>query len=366
MALVPIYRLRIHPSYSFSRLSVLLLAGATLLATGCHPAITDPKDPKFIVAEKGSWHYTRGELDTEIANLLQQQHATAEQVGPANMPKLETRVLDNIVLKKLILDKAATLPLKDVDKDEAAQLEAAKQQVPPGQTFEEALKTAGVTLEQVKKIIHEQVLIADVLKAEAFKDTEPTEQEINDFYLKHQEAFNIPAKVRVSRILIHLDEKIAPADKAAKKKIIDKAHDRVAKGEQFSTVATQVSEDRSSAPNGGDIGFFEKGVSEPGLDEVAFNTKVGVVSPVFETPLGYEFIKVTDIQAAGVVAVADARPKIEAYLRKQKMGHQEEAYAKNLLATGGVTYHLFAPDVTGSKSPSPAPGSPSTPPPAPH
>ena len=67
----------------------LLLVGATLL-TGCKPAITDPKDPKFVVAEKGDWKITRAELDTEVGSFLKQHQATAEQVGPAKMPMVET------------------------------------------------------------------------------------------------------------------------------------------------------------------------------------------------------------------------------------------------------------------------------------
>src|SRR5271154_6506347 len=96
----------------------LVLAGAALLA-GCHPAVTDPKDPKFIVAEKGTWQITRAELDKEIAAILKQHQATPEQVGPSKMPIVETQVLKNMVLEKLVMDRAAVLPLKDVDKDEA-------------------------------------------------------------------------------------------------------------------------------------------------------------------------------------------------------------------------------------------------------
>src|SRR5260370_2074805 len=156
-----------HSSKNFLVLTALLLAGAELLA-GCHRAVTDPKDPKFIVAEKGDWQITRGQLDTEITNFLQQNQMTPEQVGPANMPKLETKMLDNLVLKKLILAKAATLQLKDVDKTEAAELEAIKGRIPPGQDLDQQLKKVGLTLDELKRRIHEKVLIVKVLQTEAF------------------------------------------------------------------------------------------------------------------------------------------------------------------------------------------------------
>jgi parvulin-like peptidyl-prolyl isomerase len=327
----------------FLLLPALILASVALLA-GCHPAVTDPKDPKFVVAEKGTWKISRAELDTEVNSFLKQHQATVEQVGPSKMPIVETMMLKNMVLKKLILEQAATLDLKDVDKEDAAQLDAVKQTVPPGQDFATQLKAAGMTEDDLKAKIHEQVLVHKVLETEAFKNIDPTEQQIDAIYMQNKDSFNIPAKVRVSRVLILVDDKTSAADKAAKKKAIGKAHDRVVKGEDFSKVAMEVSEDRYSAPKGGDIGPFQRGENEPGFDEVAFTTKQNAVSPVFQTSLGYQFLKVTSIQPAGVVPVAEARNYIASKLKDQNMQIQSQVYAKKLLADSGVTYHLVLVD----------------------
>ena len=74
-------RSRSASSTKFFAFPTLLLAGAALLAVGCHPGVTDPKDPKFIVAEKGNWHILRGELDVAVDSLLKQHQATREQIG---------------------------------------------------------------------------------------------------------------------------------------------------------------------------------------------------------------------------------------------------------------------------------------------
>lgn len=364
MAIFPVRRSLFNSSTHLAALAVLLLAGVALLA-GCHPAVTDARDPKFIVAEKGNWQVTRGELDSEVTNFLKQRQATPEQVGPSKMPIVETMMLKNIVLKKLILDRAAALPLKDVDKEEAAELDQLKGPA-AGPEFDAKLKEAGLTMDDLKKRIHEKVLISKVLEAEAFKNVVPTDQEINEIYLKNKDSFNIPPKVRASRILILVDDKTSPADKAAKKKEIDKARDRVMHGEDFSKVATEVSQDRYSAPKGGDINFFQKGENEPGFDDVAFNTKVNTVSPVFLTSLGYQFLKVTAIQPAGVVPVADARGYITSKLREMKMGQQEQDYATKLLADSGVTYHIVLVNPPAQMAPAPGQGAPdNAPPPSP-
>ncbi len=129
------------------------------------------------------------------------------------------------------------------------------------------------------------------------------------------------------------------------------------KGEDFSKVAMEVSQDRYSAPKGGDIDFFPKGVNEPGFDDVAFNTKENAVSPVFQTQLGYQFLKVTAIQPAGLVPVADARGYISSKLKEQKMQTQSQDYAKKLLADSGVKYHyvLVTPPAQTQAAPGAAP-----------
>ena len=194
----------------------------------------------------------------------------------------------------------------------------------------------------MKKRINEQVLIEKTLQAEAIHDVEPTEKEVNDFYLGHQDLFNVPLKLRASRVLVVTDEKTTPAEKAAKKKKIDQARARVAKGEDMSKVAMEVSEDRYSAPRGGDIGYFQRGENEAEFDQVAFASKVGVLSPVFETPMGYQFIKVTEIKPAGTLSIDEARAPIAQELIQEKTPAGGEGLHRE--AAGGQRREVLHPD----------------------
>jgi len=331
---------RVRPAF---RVTTAVFAAALLLSVaGCHKAaVTDPHDPNFIVAEKDHWTITRGELDKEIASYLQENQQTAAQIGPAKMPMLETYMLDNMVLRKLLLAQAATLNLKGTTEQEAQALQELQGRSPTEQDFEAQLKQAGITLDELKKRLHESVLIRQTLQAEALKDSPaPTDADVNAFYLQNKDKFAHPDKIRASRVVILLDAKMTPAVKAEKKKAIEKAYARVKKGEDFGKVATEISEDRYSAPRGGDIGYFQKGENEANFDAVAFNTKQGTVSDVFETPMGYEFLKVTDVRPGGDASLAEVRDMITKYLTQMKESHEEEAYTKNLLDNSGVTFHL--------------------------
>jgi foldase protein PrsA len=354
-------------------LRALPLLGVLLLA-GCHPRVTDPHDPNFVVAEAPGWTITRGQLDHELADFLKEKQVPAGKLGGPELAAVETAVLRNMVLEKLLLARAEKQNFKDLDKDEADALGGIKGHFPSDQAFQDKLKQSGVTEDDLKKRIHEQVLIKKLFEAEALHNTEPSEPEVDDFYNGHKNLFNIPPKVRASRVLVMVPETATPEQKAAKKKAIDAARARVAKGEDFSKVAMDASEDHYSAPRGGDIGYFQRGENEPGFDEMAFGSKVGVLSPVFETPLGYQFLKVTENRPAGVLALDDARTAIVENLTRIKVAQQEQAYVQKQLKDSDVKYNIplteppadvpsqpaSAPAADGSGAPPPPPDTQTT------
>jgi parvulin-like peptidyl-prolyl isomerase len=334
-----------------------VVAAAALALAGCHPAVTDPHDPRFIVAEKPKdWAITRADLSQEVDLFLRQQKQTRETIGPAKMPVLESRLLRGMVLKKLLLERATqmNIPAAEVDKEADALMAQVKGQFPSEQEFTKQIQAASLSLDDFKKKIREDVLIRKVLEADALHNVPPeqevSEQEIEDFYLKNKDKFVVPDKVRASRIVIMVNEPSTPGEKEAKKKEIDQAHARVMKGEDFGKVASEVSEDRYSAPKGGDIGYFQKGENEDNFDTVAFATKPGVVSPVFLTPMGYQFLKVTEVQPGGALSIAQVRDMIGQHLSADKVQQAENAYTRTLPEKNGVIFHLVQVDLPPTPS----------------
>ena len=351
-------------------------AGAAILAsllllTACKkPVVTisDPNDPNFIVASVGTWTVTRADLNKQVDEALQQQGATRAQVPPANLPGVESQVLRYIVLKKLLLDKAATMKLPDIDKQVSDAVEYAKTRNGPKPLSDEELgdllKSHGMTLDSWKQNLRDIATMQAVLDAGVDKNIQPTDQEIDDIYNAHKDAFNVPPMIRASRVLIQVAETDTPAQKAAKKKQIDAARARVMKGEDFSKVAAEVSQDRSSAPKGGDMGKFQRGENEPGFDDVAFKTKVNTVSPVFLDNMGYQFVKVTDSTPAGVIPLAEARALIAPKLAQEKKRSAENTYAMSLLKDPSVQFYLKMIE-PGAHMPAPPNGPDGGPAPAP-
>jgi len=73
-------------------------------------------------------------------------------------------------------------------------------------------------------------------------------------------------------------------------------------GQNFSTLAAQYSLDRGSKDQGGDLGFFPRGVMAQPIENVAFALNPGQISGILHTDFGYHIIQVVEKDPARQVA----------------------------------------------------------------
>ncbi len=96
-------------------------------------------------------------------------------------------------------------------------------------------------------------------------------------------------EVRASHILIN-----QYGNSQRNKEEAMKLYNQLKSGADFAKLAEEYSRDPGSAKNGGDLGWFSKGMMVPEFEKVALNAKPGVVQEPVETQFGYHIIKVTD------------------------------------------------------------------------
>jgi parvulin-like peptidyl-prolyl isomerase len=73
------------------------------------------------------------------------------------------------------------------------------------------------------------------------------------------------------------------------------------------------------AQNGGDLGYFPRGMMVKPFEDAAFGLKKNQVSDVVETQFGLHIIKCVDKKPARAVPFDDARAQIEAMLRQRAL-----------------------------------------------
>ncbi|AQG79023.1 peptidylprolyl isomerase [Spirosoma montaniterrae] len=101
-------------------------------------------------------------------------------------------------------------------------------------------------------------------------------------------------EVNASHLLINVPEDAAPTDTLTAYESVQTLRRRATSGEDFSKLAREFSQDPTTAPNGGNLGYFTVFSAIYPLETAAYTTPVGQVSPPVRTRFGYHLVRVND------------------------------------------------------------------------
>ncbi|MDN0077230.1 SurA N-terminal domain-containing protein [Crenobacter sp. SG2303] len=172
-----------------------------------------------------------------------------------------------------------------------------------------------------------------MLSQAALADTiSVSDAEAQKFFNEHSADFGKEER-RVSHILLTVPQNATAAQKAQIKTQAEAILKQVrANPAKFVEIAKARSQDPGSAANGGDLGFFGRGVMVKQFDDVAFNMKPGQISEVVETQFGYHILKLDDVKTPDFATAKDAvinrlkQTKAGALFRQQADQLNELAY----------------------------------------
>lgn len=168
---------------------------------------------------------------------------------------------------------------------------------------------------QIPERVRVQYLVLD---AESSASTRmPGEQELRDYYEAEKDRFTRPERRRVRHILIAPDrEEKDESQEEAAQAVITEIRERIANGEDFASVAQELSQDSGSAEQGGDLGFIERGM-DPAFDQAAFALPVGQLSEAVRSRFGYHLIQVTEIDAGETQPFEAVQDRLVADLKQR-------------------------------------------------
>lgn len=189
----------------------------------------------------------------------------ASQEAQGYLPQIAKEVLDVLVQSEVVAAEAQALGVTPSEADVASQRADLVEQLKAAEaveTEEQVLQAYGVSLDTLSH------LVSTSLAAQAiYEQQTPLEDE---------------EQVQASHILV------ATADEAAA------VLKRLEAGEDFATVAQEVSLDTGSAAQGGDLGWFPRGAMVEPFEEASFALEPGELSEPVETDYGFHIIRVQD------------------------------------------------------------------------
>ncbi len=145
-----------------------------------------------------------------------------------------------------------------------------------------------------------------------------SEEAVNNYFSEHQSEFGKPEERKASHILISVT---ADATDEEKRQAREKAENLLTQvkqdPQQFAVIAKEFSNDPGSAAQGGDLGFFGRGVMVKAFEDKIFSMQSGEISDLVETDFGFHIIQLTEIKEAEQPDLSEVREEIENKLKLQ-------------------------------------------------
>jgi peptidyl-prolyl cis-trans isomerase SurA len=223
--------------------------------SGCHHS----PSPDVMATVNGK-DILHSELEKIYQNNVRvnQQPSSPEE---ANIRRLA--ILNQMIEDEILWQRAAKLNLAASDEEVNAKLTEIKA-LDTQEEFDKKLQAQNLTLDDLKRELRRQLTKTKLLNKEIESKINITDTEISSFYTAHKAEFNlIEPRYSLARIVVtdspvmqtsNLQNNKASGDADAKKKI-QNIHSKLDGGEDFGNLAMNLSEDPSTASNGGDMGF---------------------------------------------------------------------------------------------------------------
>ncbi|HET9531229.1 MAG TPA: SurA N-terminal domain-containing protein [Blastocatellia bacterium] len=327
-----------------------LVVVASLLFASCKSSSSDPGSE--VMARVGSKDITVKQVDSAIKQQIDAGGGRA--LAPTELVAARLSVLDNLIQEEALFQKAQKENLVPDDAKVTQEVQKKKQEAGvTEEQYQNQIKQAGLTEEDVRDKVRRELAINALREREKARVSAPTDAEIEKYYNENKAQFVAERGVDISIIVTDPANNGAADDaigEAAAEQKIKAIYEQLRGGADFATIASQRSEDPSSAIRAGNLGFGSEAAlkqsfpTRPELPQQLMTMSPGqITEPIKDNLSGKWYIfKVNNkIEQARNLTLNDVRKTIIDTLTQQRqqillnalmMVALLEANVKNLMA----------------------------------
>ena len=274
------------------------------------------------IITKSDYERAQSELDQE----MRQRGATMQEISESHK-----ELLRNLIDQQLWLAKGKELGITGETELVNRLNEIRKQyNLATMEDLEKAAKEQGVSFEDFKANIRNQIITQEVMRDQVGRKIAPTPGEVQRYFEAHKQDYAQPESVKLGEILISTGSQPDDPEKlAAAKAKADDIEARIHAGGDFSQLARSFSEGTTAAA-GGDLGQYKKGQLDPLFEQKTFGLKTGEVTEPIRTKQGFVILKVIQHVPGGVPQFKDVENDVEQNYFEAKAGPAMRQYLGEL------------------------------------
>jgi len=248
------------------------------------------------------------QLDEVFAIVSAQVQAQGFPVTPEMEPQLRRVAMDLVIRNELVHQQAKADGMTVDPRQLEERLQEVRSRFGTEQGYHDYLQAAGLTEDDVREEAEYTMLIRQWVQS-VTGNVAVDEKAARDLYEQWKPYLKEPGRARAAFILVNSSPEDPEGARKDARARIDEAYEKLQQGVDFAQVAREYSQ-APSAAQGGDVGYFPRGVMAPQFEEKAFTLPVGETSEVFETAFGFNILKVIDRKEDRPLSYEEVKPNL--------------------------------------------------------
>jgi parvulin-like peptidyl-prolyl isomerase len=249
--------------------------------------------------------------------------------------KATTLAVDKVVADILLAAEAAKAGEKLSKKEIREGVAAFRSRVGGDAPYKELLRSAGASEDDLARLVERFRLARNYVEQHIAPTVSVSEAEARAFYEEPGNQVYHSEQIKVRLIFVNSSEGDPEKTQAKAQQRVEAARERVLAGEEFATVAREVSEDMSRE-QGGEIGWISRGVIPRQLEQAVWNLEPGESSGVARGRFGFGFIQVVDRRPAGPSPFEEAKDSVISGLAAERTKQATAAAVAELRAKAKI------------------------------
>jgi peptidyl-prolyl cis-trans isomerase SurA len=284
---------------------------------------------------------TLSEVEARAApELVRLRGEPADKRGELRQQILK-RALDMLIGEKLMEAQIRELNIEVADSEIDLGVEDVKKQNNlTTEQFEQLLAQEGYTMATYRSFMRKHLARMKLVNLKVRGKVKIADEDLKAEYAKWARDEAQETEVHARHILVQVNPKATPEQvEAARAKAAALAAEARTPGVSFAELAKKKSEGPSAA-DGGDLGFFRRGVMVAEFEKVAFNTPVGQVSDPVRTKFGWHVIYVEEKRALAAPPFDEVKDQLREKMLRGQLEKYTEQYVQELRAAALVDVKL--------------------------
>ena len=293
---------------------------ALLVAAGCDSSLQAKREKKdVLLAQVNGEPITREDVR---AHFMASEYQEAPRKAEQSIPRV---LLEQLVERRLLLQRFRETGEYVSERRVRRFVEFIRRQY-GDQDLKAIMKEQGIDEESWLKTMRETLEIEHLLEREVYSKLKVSDSEIEDYYNRNKGKFRVGRRWRVRQIVV------------SSTKMALQLRKFILEGKSFAALA----QEHSIGPErdvGGDLGYFQQGELPENIENVVESLKLGEVSRVVKSPVGFHLLEVSERRLPFQKTLASVRDDIKKRLLADKGRTRLEGWLGELKRNAKITYY---------------------------